>query len=451
MRYIPNTDADRDKILKKIGVSSFKELLSDIPEKVLLKKKPDIPGPFSEIEAERKLKELASQNAPSKGLLSFAGAGAYDHYIPAHIETIVSRSEFLTAYTPYQPEISQGTLQTIYEYQSLICELTGLDVSNASMYDGASALAEAAMMASRIRKGNKVVIAGNVHPSYREVVKTYLRGVEIELCEIPAENGILDIEALKKELDDNVNACIFQYPDFYGCLPDIREYCEVASSRGALIVFSVDPIALGLFESPAKFGADIIVGEGQAAGLPLSFGGPYLGFFACKKEYMRQMPGRVVGATNDSQGRRGYVLTLQTREQHIRREKATSNICSNQALAALAASIYLISLGKEGIKDVALQCYAKSHYAAKCLCNINQEIEAINDLPFFKEFALRLPVSAGSVVERMSIGGIIPGVSLNRFSEKADNILLVAVTEKKSAEDISSLVSSMDKIIKQLM
>lgn len=451
MRYIPNTSADREKILKKLGVSEFSELLSDIPEGIIAKKKIEIPGPLSEIEIERKLGDLSNQNDSSSDVLSFAGAGAYDHYIPSHVETVISRSEFITAYTPYQPEISQGTLQTAYEYQSLICELTGLDVSNASMYDGASALAEAALMASRIKKRNKVLIAGNVNPSYESVVRTYLQCVGVDVVRIPAENGILNHEEFRNLLNEKVNACIFQYPDFFGSIPDIKEYCEIASSMGAIKIFSVDPIALGILESPAYFGADIITGEGQSLGIPLSFGGPYLGFFACKKEYMRQMPGRVVGATNDLKGKKGYVLTLQTREQHIRREKATSNICSNQALMALSACVYLVSLGKEGLKEVALQCLSKAHYAAKCLCNINQEIELINDEPFFKEFALRLPVSSKDVIERMSIGGIVPGVSLGRFSDELENILLIAVTEKRSVDDISDLVSSMDKIIKQLI
>ncbi|RMF97601.1 MAG: aminomethyl-transferring glycine dehydrogenase subunit GcvPA [Candidatus Schekmanbacteria bacterium] len=451
MKYIPNTSRDKEKIYKKLGVSSFDELLEDIPKELISDKRIDIPGPLSEIEIERKLESLSAQNAPEKKILSFAGAGAYDHYVPAHIETIISRSEFLTAYTPYQPEISQGTLQTIYEYQSLICELTGLDVSNASMYDGASALAEAALMASRIKKRNKILIAGTVNPSYVKVVKTYLQGLEIEVLTIPQKNGILDIDVFKELIDENVNACVFQYPDFFGSIQDIDEYCEIASSKGALKIFSVDPIALGILESPAAFGADIITGEGQPMGIPLSFGGPYLGFFACRREYVRQMPGRVVGATTDKEGRHGFVLTLQTREQHIRREKATSNICSNQALTALAACVYLVSLGKEGIREVALQCLSKSHYAAKSLCSINSEIELINDKPFFKEFALSLPVSARDVIERMSISGIIPGVALSSFFDKSyENMLLVAVTEKRSREEISSLVSGLDKTIKQL-
>ncbi|MBI5374858.1 MAG: aminomethyl-transferring glycine dehydrogenase subunit GcvPA [Candidatus Schekmanbacteria bacterium] len=450
MKYIPNTAEDRANILKTLGKSNFSELLGDIPGNIVLKENIDIPAPVGEIDVERSLEGLSERNSHNHQILSFAGAGSYDHYIPAHIDSITSRSEFLTAYTPYQPEISQGTLQSIYEYQSIICELTGLDVANASMYDGSSALAEAVIMAARIKKGNKVVVAGTVNPLYCRVIETYVQGLGIEVVYVKTDNGVLDLDHLKSLISDDVIAAVFQYPNFFGNIEDAKELSELVKSKGAVLIFSVDPISLGILESPAKFGADIITGEGQSAGIPVSFGGPYLGFFACRREHMRQIPGRIVGATVDSAGHRGYVLTLQTREQHIRREKATSNICSNQALMALASTIYFVSLGKEGLREVALQCLSKSHYAANELCK-NSEIELLNDMPFFKEFAVRLPVQGKVVIDRMSLAGILPGVHLELLGDEYANVLLVAVTEKRNKNEISSLVSGLNKVLKQVL
>src|SRR3989304_9665896 len=348
MEYIPNTSEDQKEMLKVIGVSSIEDLLCDIPYEVRLKKDINLPEPLSELELLKEMKSLSSMNANTEDFISFLGAGAYDHFIPSVVSHVLSRSEFYTAYTPYQAEMSQGSLQSIYEYQTLICELTGMEVANASMYDGASAMAEAALMATRITKREEIVVASTVNPRDRDVLDTYLFGLKYPVHTVGSGHGVTDLHRLSKALSDKTAGVIIQYPNFFGCIEDVRGIIEAAHKIGAVAVVVADPIALGLLKSPGDLGADLVVGEGQALGIPLNFGGPYLGFFATKMEHVRKMPGRVVGAPGDTEGQRGYCLTFQTREQHIKRERATSNICTNEALVALAATVYMAAMGRQG-------------------------------------------------------------------------------------------------------
>ncbi|MEW6686702.1 MAG: aminomethyl-transferring glycine dehydrogenase subunit GcvPA [Candidatus Edwardsbacteria bacterium] len=445
MPFIPNTDEQRQEMLKKIGVSSFAELIADIPEEIRLKADLCLPFPLSEIEVKKLLREMAEINADLEHHISFLGGGAYDHFIPSVISQIISRPEFYTAYTPYQAEVSQGTLQTIYEYQSLICELTGMDVSNASMYDGASALAEAGLMAHSYTKRSEIIVLNSLHPYYQKVLQTYVCGLNLSLKKIEIENGICSELELKKSLSEKTAAVLIQHPNFFGCLEPVEEITNLAHQFGALSIVCVDPISLGLLKSPGESGVDIVVGEGQALGIPQSFGGPYLGIFACKKELVRLMPGRIVGATTDAKGQKGYVLTLQTREQHIRREKATSNICTNEALCALAATIYLSIMGKEGLRKVAELCLQKSHYACEEMAKIpgfKQKFSA----PFFKEFVIQTPISPKKIIQRLESKKIFAGIDLGRFSSEYQDCLLVAVTEKRTKEEIDLLVSELQKI-----
>ena len=349
-RYIPNTGEQQQEMLEEIGVSCVDELFTDIPENIRLNRDLDLPEALSEMELIGHMRQLADKNISTGECACFLGAGAYDHYIPSVIQHLVRRQEFYTAYTPYQPEISQGTLQAIFEYQTMICRLTGMDVSNASMYDGATAVAEAAAMACRSTGRTDIIVAKTVHPQSREVLKTYSRFAGRQVVEWNYKDGRLDFEELEKLLSENTAAVIVQNPNFFGLIEDLSDLADMVHQNRSLLIVSCNPISLALLKPPGDMGADIVVGEGQPLGNPLSFGGPYLGFMAAKDKFMRRMPGRIVGETRDKEGRRGYVLTIQTREQHIRREKATSNICSNQALNALAAAIYLSALGKSGLK-----------------------------------------------------------------------------------------------------
>lgn len=441
MRYLPMTPADRQEMLAAVDLVSVEELYADVPGELLLRQLPELPQPLSETELVRHFDELAAAN---RELLSFQGAGAYDHFIPASVPALAGRSEFFTAYTPYQPELSQGMLQSIYEYQTSICRLTGLDAANASMYDGASALAEAALMACGLTGRSRIAVAGSMHPEYRQTIATYLAGQGLTMLELPLLDGRLDSQAALAAIDDDLAGMLLQTPNFFGLLED-----EIACLRhkldehGGLLVISSDPLSLGVCRTPAEWGADIAAGEGQPLGISLSFGGPYLGWLACRRQYTRRLPGRIVGATKDRQGRPCYVLTLQAREQHIRRQRAASNICSNEALMALTATIYLSSMGPAGMQEAAGQCLQKSAYALERLSALKGCSSTFSG-PFFREFTLTLPGSAEEALEFMSERGIAGGVPLGRFYPDMENCLLVCVTEKRSRQEIDNLVEVME-------
>ena len=444
--FLPNTDKDREEMLKTIGVSSYRELLKDIPEELIFKGELNLPESLSEQEVFELLRDISEEN--NAGLKIFAGAGAYDHYIPKAVIFLASRSEFYTAYTPYQAEVSQGTLQAIFEYQTAISELTGMDVTNASMYDGASAMAEAALMAIRIKKTkNKILYASSINPFYVQVLKTYISraGIELQEIKVNENDGRVDINDLKSKITEDVGALIFQHPNFYGILEDPFLLREVTENTGILLIVVYNPISLGIIAPPGQYNADIAVAEGQPLGLPLSFGGPYLGLFSAKKEYIREMPGRIIGETMDVEGKRGFVMTLQTREQHIRRERATSNICSNQNLCALQALIYLSLLGKKGIKEVALQSAYKAHYLYSRLIEIDG-IQSVFNAPFFNEFVVELPLPAATLVEQMLEKGFLAGVDAGQFGLN-ENWLLVAVTEKLNAYTLDSYIDAIKSIL----
>jgi glycine dehydrogenase subunit 1 len=440
MSYVPHSEADRQEMLRTVGASSEEDLFTDIPENLRLNRPLDLPPALSEWEAVKALQELAGE---SKNLLCFAGAGYYDHYVPAAVDHLIRRSELYTAYTPYQAEVSQGTLQSIYEFQSMVCELMGLDVANASMYDGASAMAEAAIMANAIqRKRSKIVLSITANPHYRQVLDTYNLGLQIPVEIAPrSSNGVTDLDALKGILDEDTAAVIVQTPNFYGIIEDLSALAALAHDVGALLIAVVDPVSLAVLKSPGECGADIAVAEGQPFGIPLSFGGPVLGLFAARQNHIRNMPGRIVGATEDVDGRRGFVLTLQTREQHIRREKATSNICTNQGLMALAATIYLSTVGKEGLRQVADTSAQIAHYAYDRIVAETSLEPMFPDSPFFREFALKTPRPAREIIGMGSERGVLPGVALTRFPHiDVEDGLLVAFTEKRSQADVELLL-----------
>ena len=417
--YLPSTAQERRDMLASLGMTEFRQLFADVPESVLLTEPLNIPQGLSELEVQQKMQALADQNTVYRLILR--GAGAYDHYIPAIVPTVTSREEFLTAYTPYQAEISQGVLQSIFEYQTMICELTGMEVSNASVYDGASAAAEAAMMCVD-RKRKKVVVAGHVHPDVVATVRTYCwaRNVPFEVVQAGG-GGLIDAEQLKLDVADA--ACVyFQQPNFYGLLEDAPAVVEAAHAAGAKAIMGVNPISMGLLQTPGECGADIAVGEGQPLGLPLSYGGPYLGFMACNKKMMRQLPGRIVGETKDAQGRRAYVLTLQAREQHIRREKASSNICSNQALCAMNVAVYLAAMGAHGLKRTAELCVNNAHYFAEQLQTI-PGYRMVHNVPFFHEFLTTAPVAPEQLEQALADKSVLCGLPVG------ENILW-CVTEK---------------------
>ncbi len=443
MPYTPHTKEQISEMLKTIGVKKIDDLFQDI--------KPDlraqsfnIPEGKSEFEVIEYFKKLANKNATN--LISFLGAGFYDHYIPAGVDALSGRSEFYTAYTPYQPECSRCWLQSIFEYQTAICELTGLDVANASLYDGGTALYEAAMMAVRITGKRKIIVDSGVNLVYRSMLYSYTTNLSIEFVETDVEHGHSSRDQIYKHLDDKTAAVIVQNPNFFGAIDDYSDIAKKAHSLGALLVQSVYPIALGLMKPPAEMGVDIATGEGQSLGIPLSFGGPYLGFMAVKKEYARKIPGRVVGQTVDKDNKRGFVLTLQAREQHIRREKATSNICSNEALCALRAIIYLSLIGKQGLKELCLINYRNSEFAKEELDKI-PGVEVKRTTPTFNEFTVLLPRNAGEVVNKMIEKGFACGFPLGRFYKNMDNYLLVTVTEKRTKEEIKKLAESLEAVL----
>ena len=442
MSYIPNNIEDRQEMLKSVGVNSGKmsDLFLNIPRE-LKPKSFDIDPGRSEFEVEEHLRGLGKKNVTD--LVYFLGGGFYDHYIPAAIDALTSRSEFYTAYTPYQPEASQGTLQAIYEYQSCLCRLTGMDGANASLYDGGTALYEAAMMAIRITGKNKIIIDGGVNPIYRNMMYCYTSNLSIDFVEIPVSHGQSDRTELDKHIDNETAAVILQNPNFFGAVDDHTNICDQCHDVGALVIESVYPIALGLLKTPEAMGVDIVTGEGQSLGIPLSFGGPYLGFMATKKKYIRKMPGRIVGETIDKNGNRGFVLTLQTREQHIRREKATSNICSNQALCALRALIYMSLIGKEGLKELASTCRDKAEYAKQKLSEI-KGVEVKKSSPTFNEFTVKLPKNANEVIGKLIDKGIAAGFPLGRYYPDMENYMLVAVTEKRTKHEIVRFADALE-------
>jgi glycine dehydrogenase subunit 1 len=445
-RYIANTPDEQKRMLGLIGAGSIEELLVKIPAKARLPRPLGVAAAMAETDLIRHVKAFAARNADADSHVCFMGAGSYDHYVPSPINHMILRGEFFTAYTPYQPEASQGTLRTIYEYQTMIAELTGMDVANASIYDGASSLAEAALMAHATTDRNEIVLSRGVNPLYKRVTATYCAGPGLRLRDIAAPDGVTDLDAAKKAVGAKTAALVVQTPNFYGCLEDVAAAAEIAHAAGALLVVVADPVNLGVLEGPGKLGADIVVGEGQGLGVPMSFGGPNLGVFAAKKELVRRMPGRLVGVTADSDGARGFVLTLQTREQHIRRAKATSNICTNVALCALMATIYLATLGRRGLVRVGELSTAKAHYAAERLTKV-PGVSLRFPAPFFKEFLLKLPKPPERVVMRLAKQGFLAGVPLKSFDRGLADCLLVAVTEKRTKAEIDRFAAALEKAV----
>ncbi len=442
--YIANTPKDEKEMLKRIGVESIDELFADIPKDLRLNRELDLKTAMTEAEVTRHMNELGKKNCTNE-YVSFVGGGVYDRHIPSVVDHVISRSEFYTAYTPYQPEISQGTLQVIFEYQSLITNLTGLDVSNASLYDGASALAEAAFLAVDKTRNKEIIVPDNIHPNTMRVVETYLRFKNIDLVVIPtSEKGTFKKTALEEKISKNTAGVIVQNPNFYGLVEDeIEEIVKLTHENKALLIMSVDPITLGVLKSPGEYGADIAVGDGQSLGNGLNYGGPYLGFMAATNKLIRKMPGRIAGQTVDKDGKRGFVLTLQTREQHIRRGKATSNICTNQALNALAASVYLVALGKKGIQEVANQSAQKAHYLYQQILE-KTDFKPVFDHPFFMEFAIQSDRSATDVKSQLLKEGFLGGIELEQCNAKFKNGLLVAVTEKRTKEEMDQFVQVLE-------
>ncbi len=442
MPFIANTDEQRRQMLSEIGLSSVDDLFADIPPQLRCGKL-NIPDGLAEQAVTRHMRRIGEKNATN--LTCFLGGGFYDHFVPAAVEAIISRSEFYTAYTPYQPEISQGTLQAIYEYQSAICRLTEMEVANASMYDGGTALYEAMTMAIRVTNRRRVIIDDSVNPIYRKMIRSYTSNLGIELVETSSRDGMVSRKQLKESLNDRTAAVVLQNPNFFGCLDDLTDIAEAAHAAGALLVMSCYPISLGLFKTPGAMGADIVTGEGQSLGMPLSFGGPYLGFMTSRMKYVRKMPGRIVGRTVDSQGRQGFVLTLQAREQHIRRDKAMSNICTNEGLCALTSLVYLSLLGKSGLREIAQLCADKADYARRRLLEIPKVKTRFPHKWFFNEFVLELPTKAEPVMSKLLKRGFAAGFPLGRYYKNMENCLLVAVTETRSKDDIDSFAKALEE------
>ena len=435
MNYIPVTDSEREEMLKVIG-KGIDDIFEAIPKKLRIRSELDLPSPLSEFEVNREVNKIAGKNME---LICFAGGGIYDHYIPSFINHIIQRSEFYTAYTPYQAEVSQGTLQAMFEYQSMVCELTGMDISNASIYDGASALAEATYMAIASTKREKIIISEGINPYYLEVIKTYLAGnFKVEM--IPLRNGVTDTDGFN--VDEKTACVIIQHPNYLGNLEDVSTFIEKVHDKNALSILSFDPISLGILKTPGEFGADIATAEGQSLGLPMSLGGPHLGIFTAKKNFIRKMPGRISGMTVDNKDRNGFVMTLQTREQHIRRESATSNICTNQQLCALTSALYLASMGGSGVKEVAIQTTQKTHYLARKLEDAGFELpyNKKGGKSFFREFIVSIPYGVEAAIKEGLDNGFLIGVNLGKFKKEWNNFLLIGATEKRTADEIENLV-----------
>lgn len=443
--YVPHSEAEQKEMLAAIGLTSLDQLFDVIPDQYRLKQPLNIPAALSEMELTRHLKKLAGQNVGADEAVCFLGGGCYDHFVPAVVDHIAGRTEFYTAYTPYQAEASQGTLQTGFEFQTMICELTGMDVSNASMYEAATATTEAALMAISGR-GGKILVADSVHPEYRETLATYVRNLPYELVTLKTKNGVVDPADLTAALSPEIACVVVQSPNFFGLLEPMADITRESHAHKAAVIQSFDPISLGILKRPGDFDVDIAVAEGQSMGTPPSYGGPFLGVFACKKDFVRKIPGRVVGQTVDRNGKRCFVLTLQTREQHIRREKATSNICTNQGLLALRASVYLSLCGPQGLEEVAKLCWNKAHYAAEVLAKVpGVKLHFAGD--FFKEFVLELPGPADKYLDAMVAKGFHAGVSLGKWYEGMENCLLVAVTEKRSKDEIDALAAAWKEVL----
>jgi glycine dehydrogenase subunit 1 len=442
MSYVPSSIKERQKMLETIDKKSMEELFNHIPEEIMLKDDLNIPAGLSEIEVRKKVETIARKNRIFKTI--FRGAGAYNHYIPSVVKHIISKEEFVTAYTPYQAEISQGLLQSIFEYQTMICELTGMDVSNASVYDGATAAAEAIVMCKDRRK-NKAILSASVNPQTIDVVKTYCKAIGVEIVVVPTKNGVTDLEALASSVDSNTAAVYIQQPNYYGLIEDATKIGEIAHAASAKHIMGCNPISLAIIKTPAECGADIAVGEGQPLGMPLSFGGPYLGYMACKDKLTRKLPGRIVGETVDNEGKKAYVLTLQAREQHIRRDKASSNICSNQALCALTASVYMSTLGQTGMTEVARQCLSKSRYAAEQISKI-EGFELKFKGHFFNEFVTTCPIPVDKLMSILEENGILGGYPLQG---ELENCILWCVTEVNTKEEIDGLVEILKEAVKK--
>ncbi|WP_368503838.1 aminomethyl-transferring glycine dehydrogenase subunit GcvPA [Alkalihalophilus sp. As8PL] len=444
-RYLPMTEQDQKEMLEVIGASSIEELFSDIPEGIRFKGELDIPKALKEPELVRYFQGLASKNISLKQKPSFLGAGVYEHYIPSIVDHVISRSEFYTAYTPYQPEISQGELQAIFEFQTMISELTGMDLANSSMYDGPTALAEAAMMSAGQTKKKTILVSKAVHPEAREVLKTNAYGQRLNVIELDVVNGVTDVDGLKQAYNEDTACVIVQYPNFFGNLEPLDAIEEITHSNKSMFVVSSNPLSLGLLKSPGDYGADIVIGDAQPFGIAPQYGGPHCGYFATTKKLMRKVPGRLVGQTTDENGQRGFVLTLQAREQHIRREKATSNICSNQALNALAASVAMTSLGKAGMKEVAYQNLQKAAYAKKQLKE--NGVEVLEGAPSFNEFVIKLPKTVEEVNKVLLDKGFIGGYDLGIEYPERKGQMLIAVTEVRTKEEIDQFAKELGALV----
>lgn len=441
MAYLSNSEADFKEMLRTIGVDNFEQLIKNIPENLRFKGDFDLPEAGSEYGISSEMQNLAGQN---KQYVSFLGAGAYDHYIPAIVSHLTSRPEFYTSYTPYQPEVSQGNLQAMYEFQSMICELTGMDVTNASMYEAGSALAEAVLLAAGQTRKNKIIIPQTLNPNYKEIVQTYTANMDIELVEVAQKNFILDTNALSAVFDDEVAAVVVQHPNYFGFLEDMDNILKQRDGKKSLIIQLYDPLSLGLLKTPGAYGVDIAVAEGQSLGSAQNFGGPFVGLFSVCEKLVRKIPGRISGMTKDAAGKQGFVLTLQTREQHIRREKATSNICTNSGLLALTAAIYLATLGKSGIRQIAELCLQKAHYLADELTKI-PGVALASDRSYFKEFTIKLPVPGNKLIKQAMECGFMAGIDLK--DSGWDNHLLIAVTEKRTKEELDRFTSIVKEIL----
>lgn len=446
-RYLPMTDQDQADMLAAVGAETIEDLFADIPQAIRYNGVLPMSKRLGEPELLKHMRNLSDRNADFDRYTSFLGAGLYDHHIPVVLNHVISRSEFYTAYTPYQPEISQGELQAIFEFQSYICELTGMKVANASMYDGSTALAEAAALASGATKRKKIVISRAVHPEAREIVLTSARGLDLEVVEVGIVNGVTDQDALAAAITEDTAAVLLQSPNFFGCIEDVKSIEPLVHEKKALLVLSVNPLSLGLLESPGVLGADIVVGDAQPLGIPASLGGPTCGFFAVSEPLMRRIPGRIVGQTVDQDGKRGFVLTLQAREQHIRREKATSNICSNQALLALCASVYMSTLGKAGMQEAALLNVRKSHYAADRVAKGSLSLPFSS--PFFNEFVVKLPegTNVKEINSKLLGAGYIGGYDLGAAYPELQGCMLIAVTERRTKEEIDQFIGELEAIV----
>ena len=449
--YLPHTQEDRAQMLKEIGLPNQEDLFSNIPKDLKEGFNLFLPKAYCELELQSRMLELAKKNIWNGDYISFLGAGCYDHYIPSIVENIASKVEFLTAYTPYQPEISQGTLQAIYEFQSMICSLTGMDVANASMYDGATATAEAVLMACRITKRTKAIIARTLNPETQDVIKTYLNGPEIDIDVSPMnDEGITDTNKLKELITKEVACVVIQMPNFLGNIEDVKKIEAIAHENGSLFVVSMNPISVGILKTPGQYGADIVIGDGQPLGCNMMYGGPAFGFMACTNKFMRQLPGRIAGATLDKNGNTAYTLTLQTREQHIRREKATSNICSNQALCALTSCVYMSAIGPKGLKELANISFQRAHHLATKINNIPGF--SILTENFFNEFIMVLPkeLSEETFNNKMLELKIIPGINVSSYFEELPRSILVSITEKNKLVDLYLFISALKDISKSL-